>query len=73
METSKPVRIKTLRLCMGMVEMHYGPQPSHALLLEKLQTEFPNENFTLDEVVEADALSMEVTDLQILYNTLGYD
>jgi hypothetical protein len=72
METNSHIKVKLAIVCIGAVEAKYGRNLSYEELYTKLLTEFPQEEFTLDEVMEALSLSIELTELQILYNTIGY-
>jgi hypothetical protein len=58
-------KFDALNLCIGLVEDLYGPQESYEELVDVLNSEFPQEEFTLDMVVEFYSVSHEIEEKRI--------
>lgn len=72
MEKVSTQREVVTALSVDLVEELYGKQENTEQLLELMRLEFPEENFTLDDIYDAAMLPAEIEDLEILYNQLGY-
>lgn len=70
METLNSTRNNLINICIGVVEDIHGPQLSYEMLTKLLNTEFPELEITLPEVVDLYCLSMEITELQTYYKFL---
>lgn len=60
----------TTTLCIDIVEALYGTQESNTHLLELMNLEFPTENFTTNDLIEASQLCRDVEDVEILYRQI---
>jgi hypothetical protein len=70
METLNTTRNNMINICIGVVEDIHGPQPSYEMLVKMLNAEFPELEIRLPEVIDFYCLSIEITELQIMYNNL---
>ena len=73
MDEITAARLNLLKLCVRVVEDKYGKQSSHEELTKNLYTEFPEEEFTLSEVLDYDFLSMQTEDNSLMMGNIGYD
>lgn len=71
-EATKRTRLNLLVVCIGAVEAKYGNNCSFEALFEKVSIEFPEKNFTKDELSRALALSIEYEEIKLLYSNIGY-
>lgn len=59
-----------LDLCIQLIQMEYGEQDDSMYLLELLNLEFPDENFTMDHLIEMESILRDEEDLRILLTNL---
>jgi len=68
----EPIRRDIFDLCVSLIESRFGEQKTYDELLQRLSTEFPELNFTIDDIISFYSIVREQNELQILYNNLGY-
>lgn len=71
METDAPSRTFLTDLSINLVETIYGKQEESEHLLELLQLEFPDEEYTIDDIMEWNSLQAEIEDIAIQLETQG--
>lgn len=56
-------RLSQLDLIIGLVEEQFGKQNSYEILLERINEEFPQYEFTMDDMTDLFYYSMEVEEI----------
>ncbi len=56
-------RLSQLDLIIGLVEEQFGKQNSYEILLERINEEFPQYEFTMDDMTDLFYYSMEVDEI----------
>jgi|26BtaG_2_1085354.scaffolds.fasta_scaffold00132_30 hypothetical protein len=64
-------RIQLFDLAVKLVEITYGKLEDPEHLLEVLQTEFPEDNYTEEDLMEWNSLQAEIEDISIQLKTQG--